>query len=234
MTPTGNATPDVLDHYDDGLWSIEHPKFSVAGVPIGTKTGVFRLANDSLALITPGPLDEAHIDAINNLGRVSSIVATNRLHHLFLDDATDAFPNARLIGAPGLPDKRDDLPFDDEISHDALPEPLDDTFDHHVIRGAEAASEVVLFHPPTETITITDFGFNLQNVEGLWPRLFMWFNGGWGDYELTFVGRQSIDDSNAFLESIDTILEWNFSRIWLPHGELVSTDARQRFRRAYE
>jgi hypothetical protein len=237
MTQSGSHTASPsssLDTLDDGLWSIDHPEFSVAGVPIGTKTGVVRLPDDQLAILTPGPLSESQADDIRQLGRVTAIVATNRLHHLFLEDALEAFPDADLIGAPGLPDKRDDLEFDAEFSADTLPAPLDEHFQHHLVRGAEAVSEVVLFHPATDTIFVTDFGFNLQNVQGLWPRLFMWLNGGWGNYELTFVARRSIDDPDAFLTSIDTILQWPFSRIWLPHGDVVDHNAAQRFHDAYE
>lgn len=230
-------TDAPLEQLDKSLWSIDHPDFSVGGLPIGTKTGIIRL-NDGddgdLALITPGPLTDRQIDAIDELGEVAAIVATNRLHHLFLEEACERFPDAQLIGAPGLPDKRDDLEFDAEMSNDSLPAPLAGSLDHHVMQGTEETSEVVLFHPSTDTIFVTDIGFNLQKVEGLWPRLVMWFNGGWGRYEITFIARQSIDDTEAFLRSIDTILEWPFRRIWLPHGTCVDEDAREQFRRGYD
>ena len=95
------------------LWIAERPlKLPLALGHLGSHMTVVRLANSELFLHSPVLLDASIRAALDKLGPVQAIVAPSRAHHLFVGDYLKAYPDARLHGAPGLAEKRQDLKFD--------------------------------------------------------------------------------------------------------------------------
>jgi hypothetical protein len=80
---------------------------------------VIRLGNGGLFLHSPVPLDGALRAALDQLGQVRAILAPSKAHHLFVDDYVKEYPEAKLHGAPGLPEKRKDLKFDSILSDES-------------------------------------------------------------------------------------------------------------------
>ena len=62
-----------------------------------------RLPGGGLWLHSPGPLDDEVRTEIGALGGVASIVAPRLLHHFFLAENVEAFPEARVFVPPGFP-----------------------------------------------------------------------------------------------------------------------------------
>jgi hypothetical protein len=60
-----------------------------------------------------------------------------------------------VYGAPGLPQKRPDLRFDDILSDTPQVE-WRGQVEQHLFRGAPPLNEVVFFHPTTRTLILTD------------------------------------------------------------------------------
>ena len=109
---------------------------------------------------SPVKLDAQFRRSIDALGEIRAIVAPNKLHHLFIRDYIAAYPEARVCAAPGLPQKRPDLRFDDILS-DAPQVYWRRQVEQHLFRGAPPLNEVVFFHPATRTPILTDLAFNL-------------------------------------------------------------------------
>src|SRR5262249_37138380 len=81
-----------------------------------TRMTIIRLAKGGLLVHSPVELDAELRHSIDALGETRVIIAPNKLHHLFVQDYIAAYPKARVYAAPGLPQKRPDLRFDDILS----------------------------------------------------------------------------------------------------------------------
>jgi len=103
----------------DDLQVVEGPE-RVAGLRIGTRMTVVRLGDGRLWLHSPVPHDAALDAALAELGPVAFLVAPSKVHHLWIGTWQDAHPDATLVAAPGLRDKRHDLVFHRELD-DAPP-----------------------------------------------------------------------------------------------------------------
>ena len=110
---------DALRAIAPGLWVADRPLRLAVG-DIGTRMTVIRLADGGLFLHSPVRLDAETRRALDALGPVRAAVAPNKAHHLFVGDYR-TYPEAELWAAPGLAEKRKDLPFDGTLSDQAPP-----------------------------------------------------------------------------------------------------------------
>ncbi len=73
----------MLRPLHDSLWVIDLPFKMPGGVQIGTRTTVIRLADGTLFMHCPGPIEEGDTAEIAKLGDVRHIVAANLFHNLY-------------------------------------------------------------------------------------------------------------------------------------------------------
>ena len=73
---------------------------------------VVKLSNRGLWIHSPIRLDSGLRAELDGIGEVQAVVAPNKAHHLFVGDCREAYPNAKIYAAPGLPAKRKDFRFD--------------------------------------------------------------------------------------------------------------------------
>src|SRR5690242_12829448 len=107
----GGAMPDqALEKLDEDLWVAARPLKLIVG-DVGCRMTVIRLPSGGLLLHSPVALDPPTRQAIDALGPVRWIVGPSKVHHIFLGEYASAYPDARLVGAPGLAEKRRDLAF---------------------------------------------------------------------------------------------------------------------------
>jgi hypothetical protein len=64
----------------ENLWTVDYELRLPMGVPFPTRMSVVRLADGSLTLISPVPID----DALAAVGPVSHLLAPSALHHFYL------------------------------------------------------------------------------------------------------------------------------------------------------
>ena len=215
------------------LWVIDRPfKLPYVRVEIGTRMTCIRLANGGLFLHSPVKLDPVLLNSIDALGEVRAIVASNKLHHRFLAEYITSYPRAGVYAAPGLSQKRLDLPFNGELGDEPQTE-WRGQIEQHLFRGAPPLNEVVFFHPATRTLILTDLAFNMSKEASKGSRLFYWLwdVGHFGPHR--FVRLRGIRDRRAARESIEKILSWNFDRVIVSHGEVLETDGYNQFAAAF-
>src|SRR5947207_1558910 len=94
----------------DNLWVTERPQ-RFFGVEIGTRMTIIRLDGGALFVHSPVHLDAQTRGHLDELGPVRFVIAPNRMHHLYVGEYFDAYPQATIYAAPGLPQKRSDLKF---------------------------------------------------------------------------------------------------------------------------
>ena len=98
----------MLQALAPNLWHTTH-HFKANGLAISSRMTVVRLASGKLWLHSPVPFTPALQAELKALGEVGTIVAPNKMHHLFAGECAALYPEAQLYGAPGLRKKRPDL-----------------------------------------------------------------------------------------------------------------------------
>jgi uncharacterized protein DUF4336 len=213
------------------LWVADRPLKLAVG-DIRTRMTVIRLADGGLFLHSPVRLDTDTRQALDDLGPVRAVVAPSRVHHIFVGDYLSAYPEARVYGAPGLPEKRRDLKFHGVLSDQAAPE-WNGEIAQHLFRGAPSINEVVFFHSRTRSLILTDLAFNVPADRTSGARLFYWLVGAAGRFGPHRLVRLLIRDRRAARDSVDTILRWDFDRVIVTHGEVLETGGREQFAAAF-
>jgi len=213
------------------LWVATRPLVLFTG-DVGTRMTVVRLRDGGLWLHSPVELDAPTRAALDALGPVRAVVAPSLVHHFFVGDYGQAYPEAKLFAAPGLAKKRGDLQFDAVLSDDAPPEWAGE-IDQHLFRGAPLINEVVFYHPSTRTLVLTDLAFNVvRPAVSRRARLFFALVGARG-FTPHRVVKLITRDRVAARRSIDRILQWDFNRVTVTHGEVLERGGRAAFERAF-
>jgi Domain of unknown function (DUF4336) len=213
------------------LWVADRPLALVVG-DIGARMTVVRLRDGGLVLHSPVRLDEETRRALDALGPVRAVIAPSKPHNLFVGDYPAAYPAAQLYGAPGLAEKRRDLRFHAVL--DDEPPPLwRGELAQLRFRGAPILEEVVFFHPSSRTLILTDLAFNVPAGRTAGARLFYLVTGAAGRFGPHRLVRLMIRDRRAARASVDAILDWDFERVIVSHGDVLETGGRERFAAAF-
>lgn len=222
----------MLNQLAPDLWTAEGP-LSVLGLQLGTRMTVVRLGSSGLFVHSPIGLTPALQAQLDALGPVQAVVAPNAMHHLHIGEFVQAYPKAQFFAAEGVAAKHPELRF-----HGVLcdrPEFLwGADLDQHLIEGAPKLQEVAFLHRASRTLILTDWMFNVQRSRSLWTRLFMRVNGGWRRPAQTRVLRTTIADRAAARASTDRLLEWDFDRVIVTHGDIVEREGKAALRAATE
>ncbi len=222
----------MLRSLDRDLFVLDHPLVLPGGMAIGSRMTVVRLSDGGLFLHSPVPLDAAAKSELEAIGPVRFVVAPNLFHHFYVNETIEAFPDAELHVAPGLAAKKKDLPAHVELGEEPAPGWKAD-LDQVWVHGAPPLEEVVFFHRASRTVLFTDLCFNVQHAEGLATKLFWKLNGAIGRFGPTRLARFFFKDKKTVREGIDRVLEWDFDRATVTHGEVRETGAREATRQAY-
>ncbi len=213
------------------LWVVERPQ-RFYGLEVGTRMTVIRLADGSLLLHSPIPLDAELRRELAALGRVRFAVAPNRLHHLYAGDVAKSFPEARLWIAPGLERKRPDLAFVAALDDEAPVEwrgQVDQTF----FRGRPFENEVAFFHRASGTLVLCDLAFNLGPTAAPTTRILMSLILSYGRFGPTRLDWLLIRDRTAARRSLERILAWDFDRVIVAHGDVLESGGHASLRQGY-
>jgi hypothetical protein len=227
----------ALEEYIAGrIWLCRYP-VRYAGTAFDARMTVIRLADGRLMLHSPCEIDAAMREAISALGAVAYVVAPGTFHYLHVPSAQAAFPQAETFVCPGIERKRPDLAFDGLLS-DTPPAAWADELDQVLVRGSRWMWEVAFFHRATKTLILVDLVENFTDDTPhaswqlkLWWRLVfhMWNNPRPApEYQLGWKDKQ------AARASLKRILEWDFRRVILAHGDLIEADARALVTKAWE
>ena len=216
----------MLTRQAEDLWTVDHELRVGPGMPFPTRMTVVRLADRSLSLISPVPIDDALSAELEELGQVAYLVAPNLLHHLHIRAAKERYPAARLLGPAGLEKKQAHLHFEtlDVASHPALR----DAFASESIGGAPKLSEMVLLHRPSRSLIVTDLVFNIETPPAFTTAMLLRLTGTHGRLAQSRVWRMATDDLSLARASCERILAWDFDRLVVAHGNVVPTGAQEK------
>jgi hypothetical protein len=205
------------------LWHMES-RLVVAGLPLTSRMTVARFADGRLWIHSPVRFGPEVREQIAALGEVAWIVAPNNAHHLFMNKCKQAFPDARLVGAPGLADKRPDL-----ANLHTLEETIDPAWaadlEQVLVRGLPFINETMWFHKASATLIATDI---LQ----CWCGHLDWRTAAYArvtgvrkHLDVPRTVRLLIRDKRAAAASAAAVLRWPFTRVVTAHNAIVEHDA---------
>ena len=203
----------------DALWLHEYP---------------IRLGNGKLVLHSPCAFDDALAAEVSALGPVAAIVAPSNVHWLHVRSCQQAFPGVPTYVCPGVEQRAKDLAFD------AV---LDDTprwpgeLSQIAVQGTRVMREVVFLHHASRTLILVDLVENFTpatpgtNVilRALFRTLRMWKHPSPAP-EYRFGG----GDRARLRADLERILAWEFDRVILAHGDLITQHARDIVTRAWQ
>ena len=214
----------------DEIWVTERPMVVFGLLDIGTRMTVIRLADGGLFVHSPTPLDEPTRAGVDALGPVRCIVAPNHVHQHYVGPWKDAYPQALLLGTPGLDAKRRDLAFDAILGEAPHPSHAA-SIDHILLNGAPYMQEIAFLHRASRTLLLTDAAFHPTPASTrsvwIWTKLMTVRDG------FNALVRWFIRDRRAMRASIDRVLAWDFDRATVTHGEVLESGGRAALGRAY-
>lgn len=216
----------------NNLWVVEHP-LRLLGVNLGMRMTVIRLDAGGLILHSPVAY-EGHLKAqLDSIGKVCAIVAPNCMHNLFLDEWINAYPEATYYQPPGIK-KIKALPLQSKIINDEAPAVWHAEVEQHIIKGLPRVNEAVFFHKNSRTLIVTDLVFNMSATDSMYETLFLRLNGAYKKFGPTRVFKTFVKDKQAFRESIERLLRWDFEAVIMSHGEMLSQGGKQKFKNAFD
>ncbi len=226
-------TQKHLQELAPNLWIYKEP-LSYYGMQIGRVMIVIRLKSGEIFINSPAQLTKSLRDNLDEIGRISIVTASNRIHgHMFMEQYTAAYPGAELFAAPGLPAKRRDLSFDAMLG--STPDPRwSDEIDQEVFMGNRFVTEIEFLHLPSRTLVLGDICFNIRSNITPFTSFAMRLYGGYKKFGMTRDIRLTIRNKKAARRSIEKILEWDFDRIIVGHGEIVESGGKEVLRDAFD
>jgi hypothetical protein len=194
---------------------------------------VFALPDDTLAIHSGIRLQDSEMQRIDALGRVAFYLLVPNPHHD--PDAAwfaDRYPAARFLAPDAEAEKlRKSVRVDGTFEHD-WPAVLAPVLKHHTIAGTRF-TETVFFHVPSRTLVVVDLAFNLSaaSLEGrAFGRFFMKLNNAYDRFGITRLTQLLVRDPRALRGSLERIMEWDFERVIVSHGDNVEADGHRVFR----
>jgi len=216
----------MLEEFGPSLYSADGPTVPFFGFPYPTRMAVVRLSDGSVWVWSPVALTEELTNEVNAIGPVHHIVSPNKIHHLFLNEWADRWPDARLYTPPGLARKKPELRFDDELGDEPDPKWAAD-IDQVVFRGSFAMEEVAFFHRTSRTAIIGDLiqRHPKSKMSG-WKGMLMVLDGLVGEHGSTpREWRASFLRRSPARAARKKVLDWNAERLLIAHGQCAQTKA---------
>ena len=223
----------MLEAFGPSLYLADGPTVSFFGFPYPTRMALARLADGSAWVWSPVVLTAELEREVEAIGPVRHIVSPNALHHLFLSQWAERWPEARLHAPPGLARKKLGLRFAAELGDAPDPAWAAD-IDQVIFRGSFAMEEVVFFHRASRTAIFGDLiqRFPESKATG-WKGALMRLDGLVGpngstprEWRASFLRRAPARAAR------ERVLGWQPERLLIAHGECARSGATEIVARA--
>jgi hypothetical protein len=223
----------MLEEFGPSLYLADGPTVSFLSFPYPTRMAVARLADGGAWVWSPVALTPELERAVDSIGPVRHVVSPNKIHHLFLKQWAERWPDARIHAPPGLSRRKPALHFDAELGDHADPAWAEDV-DQTIFRGSIAMEEVAFFHRRSRTVILGDLvqRHDPTQMEG-WKGMLMRLDGLVGEqgstpreWRASFLGRRAARAARA------RVLAWEPERLVIAHGACSQRNATRILARA--
>ncbi len=211
-----------MEQIGENIWLLRFP-LSLLGTRIGRNVTVIRLTSGELVIHSTAPFAAADIEAIATIGRPAWLVDATLFHDTFAKAGRAAFPDLLYYMPDGFPAVLDgrtrslgDPPAEWAGELEVLP-----------LDGIPRVREHVFFHSSSRTLIVADLLFNIGTEATAWTRFFFrWLAGLKHGRGMSHMFRMMIRDRAAFTASVRQMMQWDFERIVVAHGEIVKSNAK--------
>ncbi len=208
----------------ENLWLLPFP-LKLLGTDLRRNVTVVRLSSGELVIHSTAPFESADVAKIRALGRPGWLVEAMLFHDTFSRHGREVFPDVPYLAPPGFSDV---VPFPTEPLFPAPPA-WGEELAVIPIAGNESYGEHVVFHRPSRTLIVADLAFNFPPDEPLWAEMLVRAAiGAEHSPGMSRAFRHAITDEVAFRRSIDAMLEWDFDRVIVGHGDVIETGGREK------
>ena len=222
----------VTEYIDKNLVAFKL-SFKLLGTDFGNRMTIAILPNKKLWVHSPIQIDAATASMIKSLGDVTAIIAPNLFHYSHITKFLDYFPEITIYGVNGIQKK---LKISKNIKNleqysqagNWLPD-----LESIMIKGVPKVNEVVFFHQSTQTLILTDLLFHFLNPKG-WSKCVYSLYGINNKLAFSSLSKLLIQDKKLFKESIENIVDWDFNKIIVSHGELIKSNGKEKFIKAFK
>jgi hypothetical protein len=215
------------------LYLADGPVVSFFGFPYPTRMGIVRLTDGSAWVWSPIALNPDLERAVESIGPVRHVVSPNKIHHLFLQEWAERWPEARLHAPPGLARRRPDLLFHAELG-DAADSAWAADIDQAMFGGSIAMTEIAFFHRSSRTAIFGDLvqrhdAAQMKGLKGMLMRLdgLVGYDGSTPrEWRASFLRRSAARAARA------RVLAWKPERLVVAHGACAQSGATEILDRA--
>jgi hypothetical protein len=180
-----------------------------------------------LGLVSRQAHDELRLELkAQELDKIAYIVSPNKIHHIFLKEWQDAFPQAKLYAPPGLKERGvvKDVTFHALLGDDISL--FSEEISQVIFRGSFLIEEVVFYHAKSQTALVADLiqRFPVNQVEGFIGTLMKWDGlvgpNGSTPREWRFSFLLGKDQARNARDTI--INDWKPHHLIIAHGDCVT------------
>jgi hypothetical protein len=208
----------------ENLWTLAFPK-KLLGLEIGRVVTVIRLRDGRLLIHSTAPFTPDDVARIHSLGEPAWMMDVSRFHDSFTRQGRAAFPAISYLVPEGFP-KAEQLRAS---SLDSPPAEWEGEVRVRKIDGMPSVQEHAVLHVASSTLIVADvlfhFGEDAPRVTKFVARHVMRLKDLSG---MSRMFRGMIRDRAAFHRSLEEILQWDFDRVIVGHGEPFETGGKQR------
>ena len=216
----------MLNKLADGVFEVTSELKLGFGFILPIRSTVLVQSNGEVTIVSPIRFDEAISAAIDALGPVTRILAPNKFHHLFLGKAAKRWPSARVHAAPGLAEKRKDLEIHEVLATGTGS--LGPDLSWVEMEGSPAVREIVVVHKPSRTLVVTDLVFNVTEPRGFMTGIILRIMGTYGRLAQSRLVRLATKDRAKAAASVRRLLELDFDRLLVAHGDVIERGAKEK------
>ncbi len=219
---------DSFEEVAANLWLRAYP-LRLLGADFRRNVTVIRLGSGRTVIHSTGPFSPADVTAIRELGEPGWILDGVLRHDTFAGAGREAFPKIPYLAPPGFGEI---VGFETGALVPAPPE-WDGELVTLEVGGMPSMRETVMLHVPSRTLIVTELLFNFGPGEDLWTKVLLW--GAVGSDHNPGVSRPvkaGIKDRAAFQAAVVAILEWDFDRVIVGHGEVIESAGKEKLRAA--
>jgi hypothetical protein len=206
----------------ENIWLLRYP-LRALGIDFGRNVTLIRLGSGRLVIHSTAPFSPADAATIGSLGEPGWLLDGTLFHDTFAAQGRSAFPTipylapigfAKVAGIPAAP-------------LDPPPEGWSGQLEVLPLAGMPRLREHVFLHRASRTLIVCDLLFHFAPATA-WARFFAcWMMRLPDGIGMSAFFRLMIRDRRAFETSLRQLMEWDFDRIIVSHGEMISSRAKE-------
>ncbi|MEM7696781.1 MAG: hypothetical protein AAF236_00065 [Verrucomicrobiota bacterium] len=206
---------DSTNHHPDVL----QLSFSLKmlGCEMGREVVLLKLQSGDLLIHSTAPFTDADRREIESFGNPRWMMEATAFHDTYSSEASSQF-----FGLPYLTPN----PQHGNGRQLAAPPEWSDEIELLAFDGMPTLSEHAVYHRNSKTLILADLLFNVPESSRCTRRVLRVLSGIAEYPGQSRLLRFFIRDRKAFRDSMNRLLEWDFERIVVGHGDPIETDAR--------